>query len=62
MEFSDFYFESSGVLSLYELLNFLYFAAAVMFGQRLWHTVKKGGPMHLVSFSAFVFSNYVRLI
>lgn len=37
-----------GLLSFYELLGFLYFAGIIIYGQRLWQTIQKGGPMNLV--------------
>lgn len=40
--------DETGLLSFYEILGFLYFAGAIAYGQRLWQTIKKGGPMHLV--------------
>ncbi|PFX32485.1 Integral membrane protein GPR180 [Stylophora pistillata] len=40
--------DETGILSFYEVLAFLYFAGAIAYGQRLWQTIQKGGPMHLV--------------
>jgi len=40
--------DETGLLSFYEILAFLYFAGAIAYGQRLWQTIQKGGPMHLV--------------
>lgn len=40
--------DETGLLSFYEVLAFLYFAGAIAYGQRLWQTIQKGGPMHLV--------------
>lgn len=37
-----------GLLPFYEVLAFIYFAGAIAYGQRLWQTIEKGGPMHLV--------------
>ncbi|XP_032232561.2 integral membrane protein GPR180 [Nematostella vectensis] len=45
---NHFSYDESGLLSFYEILGFLYFACAIMYGQRLWQTIQKGGPMHLV--------------
>ncbi|XP_073255851.1 integral membrane protein GPR180-like isoform X2 [Porites lutea] len=40
--------DETGLVSFYEILAFLYFAGAIAYGQRLWQTIQKGGPMHLV--------------
>lgn len=40
--------DETGLLSFYEILAFLYFAGAIAYGQRLWQTIQKGGPMHMV--------------
>ncbi|XP_031554895.1 integral membrane protein GPR180-like [Actinia tenebrosa] len=45
---NHFSYDETGLLSFYELLGFLYFAGTVIYGQRLWQTIQKGGPMHLV--------------
>ncbi|KAK3699403.1 hypothetical protein QZH41_018567, partial [Actinostola sp. cb2023] len=45
---NHFSYDEIGLLSFYELLGFLYFAGIVIYGQRLWQTIQKGGPMHLV--------------
>ncbi|EDO36475.1 predicted protein [Nematostella vectensis] len=45
---NHFSYDESGLLSFYEILGFLYFACAIIYGQRLWQTIQKGGPMHLV--------------
>ena len=37
-----------GLLSLYKLITFVYFIAGSLYGQRLWQTISKGGPMHQV--------------
>ena len=47
-EQQDFIILFTGLLSFYEVLAFLYFAGAIAYGQRLWQTIQKGGPMHLV--------------
>lgn len=40
--------DETGLVSFYEVLAFLYFAGAIAYGQRLWQTIQKGGPMHLM--------------
>lgn len=43
-----FSYEEMGLLSLYKLITFVYFIAGSLYGQRLWQTISKGGPMHQV--------------
>lgn len=43
-----FSYEEMGLLSFYKLMTFVYFIAGSLFGQRLWQTISKGGPMHQV--------------
>ena len=38
----------SGLLSFYKVMTFIYFITASLYGQRLWQTISKGGPMHQV--------------
>lgn len=40
--------DETGLLPFYEVLAFIYFAGVIAYGQRLWQTIEKGGPMHLM--------------
>ena len=43
-----FSYEKAGLLSFYKLITFIYFITGSLYGQRLWQTISKGGPMHQV--------------
>jgi hypothetical protein len=39
-----------GLLSFYKVITFIYFITGSLYGQRLWQTISKGGPMHQVCY------------
>lgn len=41
-------YEEMGLLSFFKVITFVYFIAGSLYGQRLWQTISKGGPMHQV--------------